>query len=136
MRDEEMSAIRPPQAHPRYLHAISDLRYARALLYRPDWLDVMRDQRAAVDAIDRAIGEARQAAIDDGRNPAGQLPIDRRLAWGGRFQKAMELLDSARRDLSFEEDNRRAAGWRMAALAEVDRARDFVTRAQRAEYWR
>jgi len=127
----------PPMAmHPRYLSAISDLRYARALLYRPDWREVMRDQRAAVDEIDRAIGEARQAAIDDGKNPDDHPPIDARMGWEGRFRKAMELLDSAQRDLSMEEDNRNAAAWRSAALREIQNAKAFVARAMRDSWWR
>jgi hypothetical protein len=138
-RDDERVLGPPPDrpvVHPRYLQAIADLRYARALLYRQDWRDVMRDQRAAVEEIDRAIGEARQAAIDDGRNPDDHPPLDARLGWEGRFRKAIELLDSARQNLSFEEDNRHAAAWRGAALADVERARGFVARAQRAAYWR
>ena len=115
---------------------IRDRRYARALLYRSDWRDVMRDQRAAVDAIDHAIAEARRAAIDDGRNVDDHPPIDTRLGWEGRFRKAMELLDSAQRDLSFEEDNRHAAEWRATARADVQRARDFVARAMRDSWWR
>ena len=136
-RDE--TALPPPPvptAHPRYLHAISDLRTARALLFRSDWRDVMRNQRAAIDEIDRAIAAARAAAIDDGRDPNDAPPVDAGLGWEGRFRKALELLDSAQRDLSFAEDNRAAAGWRAAALANVANAKQFVARAQREAYWR
>jgi hypothetical protein len=126
----------PPAVHPRYLQAISDLRYARALLYRPDWGPVMRDQRAAVDEIDHAIGEARRAAIDDGKNPDDHPPIDRGLGWEGRFRKAMELLDSAERDLSFAESNGAAAGWRNAAMLNVRNAKAFVAKAMRDSWWR
>jgi hypothetical protein len=125
-----------PGLHPHYLSAISDMRYARALLYRPDWRDIMRDQRAAVDEIDHAINEAKQAAIDDGKNIDDHPPIDRGLGWEGRFRKAMELLDSANRDLSFEEDNRNASAWRGAAMRHVQAAKDFVSRAMRASWWR
>jgi len=127
----------PPVAvHPRYSHAISDLRLARAYLFRPDWRDVMRNQRAAVEEIDRAIGAARAAAIDDGRNPNEAPPIDTRLGWRDRFTKAMELLNSAERDLSFAEDNRAAAGWRAEALTGVANAKRFVIRAQSEAFWR
>ena len=137
-RDETVGLAPPPRpaVHPHYLSAISDLRYARALLYRPDWRDVMRDQRGAVEEIDRAIAEAKQAAIDDGKNPDDHPPIDRGLGWEGRFRKAMELLDSASRDLSTEEDNRNASPWRGAALHHVQIAKDFVARAMRASWWR
>jgi hypothetical protein len=129
-------ALRPTAAHPHYLSAIADLRYARALLYRPDWRDIMRDQRSAVEEIDRAIAEAKRAAIDDGRSPDDHPPIDRGLGWEGRFRKAMELLDSANRNLSFEEDNRNASAWRAAAMHNVQNAKDFVARSMRASWWR
>lgn len=135
-RDE--AAPPPPAygAHPGYLHAISDLRHARALLWRQDWRDVMRDQRAAIDEIDRAIDEAKRAAIDDGRNINDHPPVDARSGWEGRFRQAMTLLDSAERDLSREEDNRRAAAWRSASLGHVQRAKELVARAMRDSWWR
>jgi hypothetical protein len=140
-RDEMGGAppMPPPDrpVQPRYVHAISDLRTARAFLWREDWREVMRDQRAAVDAIDRAIAAARAASIDDGSNPNVAAPIDRRVGWGDRFTKAMELLESAYRDLSYAEDNNmRSAEWRTNALNNVQQAKDFVARAQRAAYWR
>jgi len=137
---DEMGAAPPPPPmpaiHPAYLRAIADLRYARALLYRPDWGPVMRDQRAAVDEIDHAIGEAKRAAIDDGKNPDDHPPIDRGLGWEGRFRKAMELLDSAERDLSQAETNGSAAGWRNASLTNVRNAKAFVAKAMRDSWWR
>jgi hypothetical protein len=134
--DETGRVPPPPAIHPRYLSAISDLRYARALLWRPDWRDVMRDQRGAVEEIDHAIAEAKRAAIDDGKNIDDHPPIDTRLGWENRFRKAMELLDSAMSDLSFEEPNRGAAEWRTAARANVERARGMVARAMRDSWWR
>jgi hypothetical protein len=138
LRDEIGAAPppRPPAVHPAYLHAISDLRYARALLFRPDWGPVMRDQRAAVDEIDHAIGEAKRAAIDDGKNPDDHPPIDRGLGWEGRFRQAMDLLNSAERDLLSGESNGAADGWRNAALANVRNAKGFVNKAMRDSWWR
>jgi hypothetical protein len=145
-RDEMGGAPPPPTArlapapmpaiHPAYLHAISDLRYARALLFRQDWGPVMHDQRAAVEEIDHAIGEAKRAAIDDGKNPEDHPPIDRGLGWDGRFRKAMELLNSAEHDLSEAETNGAAAGWRNAALGNVRNAKAFVAKAMRDSWWR
>lgn len=145
-RDEVGAAPPPPVArlapapmpaiHPSYLRAISDLRYARALLYREDWRPVMRDQRAAVEEIDHAIGEAKNAAIDDGKNPNDHPPIDRGFGWEGRFRKAMELLTSAERDLSEPETNGAAAAWRNASLSNVRNAKRFVEKAMRDSWWR
>jgi hypothetical protein len=145
---DELTSTAPPRAtplpaalprggvHPAYLHAISDLRYARALLYRPDWGPVMRDQRAAVDEIDRAIGDAKRAAIDDGKNPDDHPPIERGLGWEGRFRKAMELLDSAERDLASGESDRAAEGWRGGALVNIRNAKNYVGKAMRDSWWR
>jgi len=135
-RDEGMMAPPLPSAHPAYLRAISDLRYARALLYREDWRPVMRDQRAAVEEIDHAIGEAKRAAIDDGKNIDDHPPIDRGFGWEGRFRKAMELLNSAEHDLSEAETNGAAAGWRNASLSNVRNAKAFVAKAMRDSWWR
>jgi hypothetical protein len=131
-----IAPVPPPAIHPAYLRAISDLRYARALLFRPDWRPVMRDQQAAVEEIDHAIREAKNAAIDDGKNPDEHPPIDRGLGWEGRFRKAMELLDSAERDLGQAETNGAAAGWRNAALLNVRNAKAFVAKAMRDSWWR
>jgi hypothetical protein len=125
-----------PSIHPRYLKALSDLRYARALLWRPDFREVMRDQRAAIEEIDLAIGEAKRAAIDDGKNIDDHPPVDAHIGWEGRFRKAMELLDSARGDLSFMETNMAAAPWRDAARVHVERARGLVDKAVRDSWWR
>jgi hypothetical protein len=122
--------------HPHYLRAISDLRMARALLYRAEWREVMRDQRHAVEEIDRAIDEAKRAAIDDGKNLDEHPPVDAHTGWEGRFRQAMELLDSAARNLSSEEDNRDAAAWRAAARGHVQAARDFVAKAMHDSWWR
>ena len=126
----------PPSIHPRYLSALSDLRYARALLWRSDFREVMRDQRAAIDEIDLAISEAKRAAIDDGKNIDDHPPLDTRIGWEGRFRKAMELLDSARGDLTFTETNMAAMPWRDAARAHVERARGLVDKAMRDSWWR
>jgi len=128
--------IRAPEIHPRYLSAIANLRYARALLWRPDFRDVMRDQRAAIDEIDHAIAEAKRAAIDDGKNIDDHPPVDTRGGWEGRFRKAMEILDAAQSDLSFAEANRGAEPWRDAARANVERARALVAKAMRDSWWR
>lgn len=125
-----------PSIHPRYLSALSDLRYARALLWRSDFREVMRDQRAAIEEIDHAIAEAKRAAIDDGKNIDDHPPVDARIGWEGRFRKAMESLDSAIGNLSFAESNRAAMPWRDAARADVERARSLVAKAMRDSWWR
>ena len=66
----------PAQAHPAYLHALTDLRHARFLLEKPAKPEVKWDESNAVHEIDAAINEIKQAAIDDGKpldgSPAGR----------------------------------------------------------------
>ena len=119
----------PAQEHPHYLHALSDLRLARAMLDRQQEWNVMRDQYAAVQDIDHAIGEIRRASIDDRKPLDAHEPIDTRLDHRGRLRRVMELLDSADRDLHAEEDNFAALGWRAEAIHHVDAARGNVRHA-------
>jgi hypothetical protein len=121
--------------HPHYLHALSDLRFARWLINRPEEFDVAREQHHAIEEIDHALGEIRRASIDDGQPPDAHPPIDAQLDQRGRLHRARELIDSARRDLSFEEDNYAALGWRNAALQHVDAAHRAVDRAIRDKHW-
>ncbi|PXX47962.1 hypothetical protein [Aquitalea magnusonii] len=94
-----------PAEHPYYGHAMSDLRQARALLARPDAQPVQDDERWAVGAIDAALNEMKQAAIEDGKNP-WQIPApDARLSPTDRFHQALQLLDQAKRDASHREDD-------------------------------
>ena len=88
-----------------YLHAMSDLRMARAYLARPDYEPVASDERRAVAEIDAALDEMRRAAIEDSKNPWQGEPPDANLPASDRFHKAMSLLDSARRDASHAEDD-------------------------------
>ena len=93
-----------PAQHPAYIHALSDLRLARAFLARPANVVVQWDENRAIREIDAAIHDIREAAIDDGKNPDDHPPIDRP-TWGGRLQRALELVEKARQDISGEEDS-------------------------------
>ncbi len=110
-----------PGHHPGYLHALTDLRYARSLLqmdYGNDW--------PALREVDAAIREAKEAAINDGKplndHPHEDASLDRR----GRLHKALSLLDSAERDMTKEEDNPSAIGWRDRAIHHVVEARRMI----------
>jgi hypothetical protein len=119
----------PAQEHPHYLHALSDLRLARAFLDRQQEWNVMRDQFTAIGEIDHAIGEIKRASIDDHKDLRDHEPIDSHLDHNGRLHKVMELLDAADRDLHAEEDNYASLGWRDAAIHHVNEARNSVYRA-------
>jgi hypothetical protein len=117
------------QQHPHYLHALADLRYARFLLNRPAEFNVEIDQHEAINRIDRAIYEIKRASIDDHKDLNDHLPADPHWDRVGRIHKAIELLESAQRDLSYEEDNYRAMGWRANAIEHV---REALNRSHKA----
>ncbi len=61
-----------PQAHvqePAYLHAISDLRSARAYLQMDNRPKAEMARQHAIEQITRAIDDMKVAARDDGKNP-------------------------------------------------------------------
>src|ERR1051325_6562517 len=76
-----------PQHPPASLHALAELRGARAFLERPANVVVKWDEHQAIREIDAAIHEIKQAAIDDGKAIADHQPVDRP-TWGGRLQRA------------------------------------------------
>jgi|GEM_PF-1671782 len=118
-----------PAEHPYYLHAMSDLRQARALLAHPDVQPVQDDERWAVGAIDAALNEMKKAAIDDGKNPWQPQPIDARLAPTDRFHNALKLLEQARNDASHREDDPWVRDLQGRILHHIDDAHHAVQQA-------
>jgi hypothetical protein len=115
--------------HPAYLHALTDLRDARAHLEQIGNDAVIDEQVHAIDHIDKAIGEIKKAAIMDGKNIGDHVPVDAHLARTGRFHKALELLDKAKQDVSGEEDQPDTAGLQMRVRHHIDEARQSVVHA-------
>jgi len=116
-----------PGKHPAYLHALSDLRHARAHLERRGGNGAMRwDEHTAIAEIDAAIQEIKEAAIDDGKGLEDHPPVDVRLDWSGRLHRAVELLERAHADVRGEEDNDFARGLRRRALHHIDEAIRFT----------
>ena len=113
-----------PGMHPSYLHALADLRHARAHLQRPANVNMLVawDENVAIREIDAAINEIKQASIDDGKNLNDHPPIDARMDWRGRLHRTLELLASARHDCEQEEDNGFARGMRGRALQHINAA--------------
>jgi hypothetical protein len=120
------SADRPGD-HPAYIHALSDLRDARAHL---DYLasNERRDaeEQHAIQTIDDAINEIKRAAIDDGKNINDHMPVDARSMRGDRYRKALELLGAAHRDVTGEEDNPRTRGLQARVIGHIDEAHRIV----------
>ncbi len=111
-----------PAGHPAYLHALTDLRAARGYLRKPARAAVKWDEKRAIREIDAANGEIKKASIDDGKNIEDHPPVDDAMVWGGRLQKALELVETARRDVNQEEDNGFAQGLKNRAIGHIDLA--------------
>ena len=122
------------QRHPGYLHALQDLRFARALLEHGEWGRVGPHRERAINEIERAIEELRRAAEDDGSNPNALPPIEERWEPRDRLHRADEALQRARDAISREEDNPAAREWRDRAFRHIDEAHNAIRRA--IEEWR
>jgi len=118
-----------PGKHPAYLHALSDLRDARAHLERLASDPVNQEEDNAVIAIDKAIDEIKRAAIMDGKNIADHMPVDTHLPLRGRFHKALDLLNKAKADVSGEEDQPDTQGLQMRVIHHIDEAHRSVKHA-------
>ena len=115
--------------HPHYLHALSDLRFARALLQRPDGGALRQQESEAIRNIDDAIAEIKKASIDDGKNINDHEAVDPHLPWAGRLHKAREVLDRAINDCSKEEDDPATRGLQMRILEHLHHAKAHVDEA-------
>jgi tetratricopeptide (TPR) repeat protein len=120
-------SLAPTQAaaqgkHPAYLHALTDLRHARAHLERHDGGELRHEEKEAIHAIDDAIAEIKKASIDDGKDLNDHPPVDAGLDYIGRLHRAKELLEKAHRDIAEEEDNAFAQGLQQRAFGHIDRA--------------
>jgi hypothetical protein len=118
-----------PGKHPAYLHALSDLRDARAHLEHMSSDPVDHEEEHAIEQIDKAIGEIKHAAIMDGKDIQDHVPVDAHLVRSGRFHKALELLDRAKRDVSGEEDQPDTQGLQLRVIHHIDEARHSVKHA-------
>jgi hypothetical protein len=124
------SSAKPvPRAHPAYLHALTDLRDARAHLQRPDGGELRDQEKKAIHEIDDAINEIKKASIDDGKNLNDHPPVDASLDWRGRLHKSLELVDRARNDVAREEDNAFAQGLQQRALDHIAKAHHHIEEA-------
>jgi hypothetical protein len=113
----------PPAVHPAYLHALTDLRNARFNLARKGGDPTMKwDEAVAIGAIDRAIGDIKQASIDDGKNIDDHAALDAREPRAGRLHKALAALRAALADVNQEEDNAYASGLRARAIRNISEA--------------
>ena len=122
----------PPPAphHPAYLHALTDLRDARwNLEHRPGDAAVSTQEDVAIVETDRAINDARTAAIEDGKNVYQHPPEDARIDRRGRLHHAAELLRKARQDVAQGEANPQTVELRNRVIGHIDAAIAATDRA-------
>lgn len=119
-----------PGHHPAYLHALTDLRDARwNLEHRAGDAAVSTNEDVAIVEIDRAIGEAKKAAAEDGKNLADHPHEDAAIDRPGRLHHALELLHKAHADVSQEEDNPETREIRGRIDKHIDEAMHATERA-------
>jgi len=128
------AAADTPGVHPAYLHALTDLRHARAHLEPmiPN-ARVERAEQRAIAEIDAAIREIKEAAIDDGKPLSDHPPVDAQWGRTDRLNRAMELLDRARKDINQHESDGYARGLKRRALHHIDEAQGSVRHAIEVE---
>ena len=119
-----------PQHHPAYLHALTDLRDARwNLEHRHGNAAISEQEDIAIVEIDRAINDAKTAAMEDGKNIYQHPPEDAHLDWRGRLHHADELLHKARNDVAQAETNGTAVELRNRVVGHIDAAIAATERA-------
>ena len=132
-----LSLADEPGRHPAYLHALTDLRHARAHLGGPAATHHMdKEEERAINEIDAAISEIKRAAIDDGKNLNDHPPVDARMDRTDRFRRTQELLEKAHNDIAREEDDASVRSLRDRALHHIDEAHHIVDKlmVQAANY--
>ena len=112
-----------PGPHPAYLHALSDLRDARARLEHQVNDPVDHEEDSAIANIDKALDEIKKAAIDDGKNIRDHMPVDAHQLRYDRFHQAMELLDKAEQDVKSEPDQPSTRGLQLRVINDINAAR-------------
>ena len=119
------------RASPSYGAAITNLRHARALVEHagPGARDVKWDEKIAVNAIDAALKEARDARVDDGKPVTEHPVIDNKMVYRDRLREAIKLLDDSAKDLEEREDNAWAKKDRKQAVEHVRHAEAAVREA-------
>ena len=122
----------PAPHHPAYLHALTDLREARwNLEHRPGDAAVSTQEDVAIVEIERAIGDARTAAMEDGKNVWQHPPADAHVDRRGRLHQAVELLRKAHKDVAEGESNPQAVELRNRVIGHIDLALQATERAIR-----
>ncbi|MGA2847950.1 MAG: hypothetical protein ABSE46_03055 [Terracidiphilus sp.] len=118
-----------PTAHaqePAYLHALSDLRSARAYLQYDNRPEHMERKAHAIEQIDKAINDVKVAAMDDGKNPWHTPPPQSGGGDGWPIHSAYNLLKEALHDVDHGHDRPENHGLRERAFEHITAAIDIL----------
>ncbi len=113
------------QHHPKYLHAMSNLRTAYWLIAHHEQSDPVArpEESRALKEVARAYQDLKDASIMDEKDINDQPPADMNYYdHRGRLHHALDLLREARNDVEGEEDDPAARGFRHGALKDIDKA--------------
>lgn len=112
---------------PSYLHAISDLRSARAYLQmdnRPNEADA---RARAIEEINHALDDIKVAAVNDGKTPWQTPPPQSGGDPNLPIHTAVRLLREARSDVDHGHDRPENQGLRERSVRHIDRALDVLS---------
>ena len=116
--------------HPHYLHALSDLRAARGLLEHTHGdRQVSNQEDVAIQEIDAAIGDLRQASIDDGKDVHSTPPAHDTPDHESRLRDANHLLRDAVNEANRGESEIYARHFREDALSHIRAAVSATSQA-------
>lgn len=117
--------------HRLYMHALSDIRYARALIQRPNPSIIPVDERKAAEELDVASSEIKVTASNDWKPINDHRSIDTHLDRRGRFTEALKVLAHAHNDVCKEVDDEKDKGLRNRAVNHLDQAMNYIRQAMR-----
>lgn len=123
-------AAQMPGTHTAYLHALGDLRNARANVnVETSSYRMNVQERRAVEEIDAAMREMNMAGIDDGKMLGDHAPVDPSLDRIGRLRVALNQLVWAHKDIADHESDEFGGGLKHRALMHIDEAYKAVNLA-------
>jgi hypothetical protein len=110
-------------------YAMSNLRYARALLLRPDGSPSQDPELKATQQIDRALDDIKKAFTEEGATLNNHPPVDPRQDWANRLRQAMQLVNTARRYVVQAEGSVPPQNLQKQVLDDIDGARRYIEQA-------
>jgi hypothetical protein len=118
--------------HPAFLKALNDLRLMRGYLDKLTPAEQIDEKtQSAIDEIDAAIHEIKEAGIDDGKGLRDHAQIDAAITPSERFHKARSAGNAAWNDLIKEADNDFGHGAKHRALEHIGNANQTVNQILR-----